>query len=160
MKIRLLILALLLATVCLGNTITINQTYSSYTEITPFNGINNASSITMSGKVVLNSDTSLVRIVMIDNIGEEYMLFESYSMIVDTNVYSFSNYTDETKYLHNIKPQSLRIYAEDASVYLQSIYVNTNTSTSTLEQIENLRYNHYVSMNQQKIAKMNCQISK
>ena len=160
MKIRLLILALLLATVCLGNTITINQTYSSYTEITPFNGINNASSITMSGKVVLNSDTSLVRIVMIDNIGEEYMLFESYSMIVDTNVYSFSNYTDETKYLHNIKPQSLRIYAEDASVYLQSIYVNTNTSTSTLEQIENLRYNHYVSMNQQKIAKMNSQISK
>ena len=90
----------------------------------------------------------------------EYMLFESYSMIVDTNVYSFSNYTDETKYLHNIKPQSLRIYAEDASIYLQSIYVNTNTSTTTLEQAENLRYNYYASMNQQKIAKLNSQISK
>lgn len=160
MKIRLLILALLLATVCLGNTITINQTYSYYTEITPFNGINNASSITMSGNVVLNSDTSLVRILLIDNVGEEYLLFESYSMIVDTNAYSFSNYTDETKYLHNIKPQSLRVYTEDASVYLQSIYVNTNTSTSTLEQTENLRYNYYKSMNQLKIAKLNSQISK
>ena len=160
MKIRLLILALFLATVCLGNTITINQTWSYYTEITPFNGINNASSITMSGNVVLNSDTSLVRIVMIDNVGEEYMLFESYSMIVDTNTYSFSNYTDETKYLHNIKPQSLRIYAEDASVHIQSIYVNTNVRTSTLEQTESLRYNYYKSMNQQKIAKLNSQISK
>lgn len=160
MKIRLLILALFLATVCLGNTITINQTFSYYTEITPFNGINNASSITMSGNVVLNSDTSLVRIVMIDNIGEEYMLFESYSMIVDTNEYSFNNYTEETKYLHNIKPQALKIYAEDACVHIQSIYVDTNTRTSTLEQTENQRYNYYKSMNQQKIAKLNSQISK
>ena len=160
MKIRLLILALFLATVCLGNTITINQTYSSYTEITPFNEINNASSITMSGNVVLNSDTSLVRIVMIDDIGEEYMLFESYSMIVDSNEYSFNNYTEETKYLHNIKPQSLKIYVKDASVHILSLYINTDAITTTLEQTENLRYNYYKSINKQKVANLNSQISK
>lgn len=149
-----------MATVCFAKTINVNQTYNHYVELTPFSSVSNASSVTITGSVSLNSDTSLVRILLIDNVGEEYMLFESYSMIVDTNVYSFSNYTDETKYLHNIKPQSLRIYAEDASIYLQSIYVNTNTSTTTLEQAENLRYNYYASMNQQKIAKLNSQISK
>lgn len=160
MKIKLLIFLLFLSTICLGSTITINQTYTNYVELTPFGSINNASSITITGNVALNSDTSLVRIVLVDNIGEEYMLFESYSMIVDTNVYSFSNYTDETKYLHNINPLSLRIYVEDASLQLQSIYVNTNTRTSTFSQTETLRHNYYVTMNQQKIVRLNNQISK
>ena len=160
MRIKLLIIAVCMATVCFAKTINVNQTYNHYVELTLFSNVSNASSITITGNVRLNSDTSLVRILLIDNVGEEYMLFESYSMIVDTNAYSFSNYADETKYLHNIKPQSLRIYAEDASVYLQSIYVNTNTSTSTLEQTEILRYNYYKSMNQLKIAKLNFQISK
>lgn len=149
-----------MATVCFAKTINVNQTYNHYVELTPFSSVSNASSVTITGSVTLNSDTSLVRILLIDNVGEESMLFESYSMIVDTNSYSFSNYTDETKYLHNIKPQSLKIYAEDATVYIQSIYVNTNVRTSTLEQTEGLRYNYYKSMNQQKIAKMNSQISK
>lgn len=149
-----------MATVCFAKTINVNQTYNHYVELTPFSTVSNASSVTITGSVTLNSDTSLVRILLVDNVGEEYMLFESYSMIVDTNVYSFSNYTDETKYLHNIKPQSLKIYTEDASVHIQSIYVNTNTISTTLEQTETLRYNYYKSMNQQKIAKLNSQISK
>ncbi|MBR3981008.1 MAG: hypothetical protein IKJ98_07610 [Bacteroidales bacterium] len=160
MRIKLLFIAVCMATVCFAKTINVNQTYNHYVELTPFSSVSNASSVTITGSVTLNSDTSLVRILLIDNVGEESMLFESYSMIVDTNSYSFSNYTDETKYLHNIKPQSLRIYAEDATVYIQSIYVNTNVRTSTLEQTEGLRYNYYKSMNQQKIAKMNSQISK
>ncbi len=161
MRFKLIILGILVSCCCSAATLTINQTYTADVIITPFSSISNASSVTLTGNVTLNSDSSLVRIIMVDAIGEEYMLFESYSMIMDTNTssYSFNNYTDETKYLHNITPSSLKLYVYDASVTIQSLYINTTTRTTTFAQTESLRYDYYVSMNQQKIAKINAQIS-
>ena len=85
-KINLFIALLLLAgfafsqTPEFNNTISIDQTFTNSTEIFPFNNqqINGAG---INGIVTLNSDTSLIRIILKDSLSVEYMIFESHPLL-------------------------------------------------------------------------------
>jgi hypothetical protein len=89
--------------------IEIDSTFKSSFEIFPFDQIQNISGITMEGDVHLNRDTSLVRVILKDNNGFQYMIFETYPLIcpnLDTN---FSSNCDETCFLEQISPYSIII---------------------------------------------------
>jgi len=61
--------------------IQINQTFSGDTVFTPFSGSTPVYSLNMSGSVNLYSDSSLIRIILIDTYGNHHLVFESYPLI-------------------------------------------------------------------------------
>ena len=69
-----------------AQTIQIGSTFTSDGEIFPFSPNDTIYGLSISGSVTLNSDTSLVRVVLTDIAGQEWMVYEAYPMIVTDTV--------------------------------------------------------------------------
>lgn len=106
--------------------IRINQTFTQDTTFNPFNGLSQTYSMKVSGNVQLFSDSSLVRIVMIDRNGNRFLVFETYPLITLNNSFDFNEACDETCFLEGILPDSIRVDIINASVKLNTIYQDTN----------------------------------
>jgi len=104
----------------------INQTFSSDTIFVPFTGSSAVYSLKAYGNVNLYSDSSLVRIVLVDSYGNHWLVFESYPLITDTNSFVFSACCDETCYLDGIIPDSIRIDIINAFLALDEIEMDAN----------------------------------
>lgn len=102
--------------------ITIDSTFTSSGEIFPFNPTDTIYGLGLSGDIVLNSDTSLVRVIFIDADYNEHLLYEAYPYIVSNWSFSFSNVSDETKFLNQTQPHSILVYLSDASIEINSLY--------------------------------------
>jgi len=89
--------------------IPINQTFSADTLFNPFTGDEILYSLGITGNINLLSDSSLVRVILIDHYGNHYLVYEAYPMIILSNSFSFNNKCDETCFLDGITPDSLRI---------------------------------------------------
>ena len=89
--------------------IQIGQAFLSDTTFNPFNGEYGLYSFKMTGGVNLLSDSSLVRVVLIDNRGNHYLIYEAYPLIETSYNYSLQDVCNETCYLDNIKPDSIRV---------------------------------------------------
>lgn len=105
--------------------ITINQTYSSDTILTPFSGSTPVYSLKIAGGVNLISDSSLVRIVLIDIYGNHYLVYESYPLITHENAFDTINSSDETTFLDGVICDSLRIDIISAFLDLDSLTLDT-----------------------------------
>jgi uncharacterized protein (TIGR02145 family) len=103
------------------NRISINKTFNSSTHIKPFTVAKPISGLAISCDINLKSDTSLVRIILIDKDYKEFLICETYSWIADSNKVSLKEYGEETASLNNIIPNSLRIEINNASVYLKEV---------------------------------------
>lgn len=106
--------------------IQINQTFSADTVFAPFSGSTPVYSLNMSGSVNLYSDSSLIRVILIDVYGNHHLVFESYPMITYGNAFDTLNACDETKYLDGIICDSLRIDIISAFLDLDSLILDTN----------------------------------
>jgi len=106
--------------------IQINQTFSGDTVFTPFSGSTPVYSLNMSGSVNLYSDSSLIRIILIDTYGNHHLVFESYPLITYDNNFDTLNACDETKYLNGVQCDSLRIDIISAFLDLDSLNIDTN----------------------------------
>jgi uncharacterized protein (TIGR02145 family) len=133
--------------------ITINNELHSNTEIAPFTKIGKISSLTISGTVNLNSDTSLVRVVLIDKKYNEYLIYETYSMLAGKVSFTIEQAGEETFALDNISPNSVLVEIINATFYFEEIQYNSDmlvksTSAATdrkqelyLEKINHLNSN-------------------
>jgi hypothetical protein len=101
----------------MAKTIQIDSTFTSSVEIFPFGQIDMISSISLVGDVTLNSDTSLVRVILEGRSGIHYMIFETYPLISENREFSVSNYCDETCFLDQIRPYSIMIQVIDATIH-------------------------------------------
>lgn len=82
----------------------------------------------------------LVRILLKDVEGHEYLVMESYRELNDKWSDVFSNYCEETKLLNNITPDSVKIILKGATLNLTQIHYterNENDSCLNSEQIVN-----------------------
>ncbi len=94
----------------------INSTFSADTTIYPFNGITLSYGLKIAGDVELNSDTSLVRAILITDAGNEFMVYESYTLIAPNTQLNFTGECDETCYLDGFNPAALRIEIINAEI--------------------------------------------
>jgi hypothetical protein len=131
--------------------ITIDSIFNSNYEIFPFDKIDNIWGISMEGDAHLNSDTSLVRVILVDDQGVQYMIFETYPLICPGLYTWFPNHCDETCFLDNVNPSSIAIHVVDAILNLKSFYYNTDTKENASEE----RYKAKRSLDAQKIDTMN-----
>ncbi|MCF8351932.1 MAG: hypothetical protein K9G67_00865, partial [Bacteroidales bacterium] len=82
-----------------AQSINVNQYFTSDAEIFPFDPNDTIYGLSITGSVTLNSDTSLVRIILADTNYYEYMAYEAYPLIVDTFSFDTTGVCDETCYL-------------------------------------------------------------
>ena len=114
------------------NFIQLNGEVSQDTTIYPFNG-NIMTNIGISGDVLLNSDTSFLRILVDDAIGNKYMVFETYIMLADSNNFSIYQECEESCFLTNYTPTKLIFQIINASIsnfvihWTDSIYANNDS---------------------------------
>jgi hypothetical protein len=100
--------------------ITLGLSLSRDTVIEPFNG-QSATGLGISGNITLNSDSSLIRIIVKSRQNVEYLVFESYPMITDTTSFSFSNECEESCFFDGYVPDSLIIQIKDATMTLDHV---------------------------------------
>jgi hypothetical protein len=121
----------------------------------PFTSDKPISGLLISCDIVLNSDTSLVRVIMVDENYKEYLVCEAYPLLFDSNVISLKDYGEETLALENIIPEKLRIEIIDATVYLDEILISSQRKYAAKVVSEK-----YQQINADKIKKINENIKK
>ncbi len=129
----------------------INSKFTNDTIIFPFRNIENISSITMEGNVHLNNDTSMVRVVLEDENGFQYMIFETYSLICPNLFIEVNSHCDETCLLDQVNPYSIIIQVIDAELNLKNFYYTTEPKENSSEE----RYKAKRSLDANKIEVMN-----
>lgn len=122
----LLILITLLSIVAWGQSnhlqlVPIKGEYVKTQTLTPFIGKYNLHALTISGSVTLNSDTSLVRVIMHDVKGKSYLIYEATPMLINGKSDEFYNAGEETNWMCGIVPQDLKIIIKDAVLTLSEM---------------------------------------
>ena len=122
-----------------SQTITIDSTFTSDGEIFPFSQLDSIYGVSLSGHITLNSDSSLVRVILFDENYDEYMVYEAYPLIVTSTDFDISNASDETTYLDEVFPYSLVIQMTDAEFELDDIIISMETLDNAEYIIDSLK---------------------
>ena len=78
-------------------------------------------SLRVSGNINLQGNNSLVRLVLIDSNKNEYLIYETYSMIADRKSFNIVNQCEETCLLNNVTPASIRVESYQATYFQTKI---------------------------------------
>ncbi len=97
-------------------------TFTGDTVLYPFENIETISELTLDGNVEFFSDTSLVRLILEDENGYQYMIFETYPLISTGSIVSADKYYDETCALNECNPYSLIVQVIEADFILKDLY--------------------------------------
>lgn len=117
-----------------AQTISLDTIFITDDEIYPFPSQDMITSLTCDAIIELNSDTSLIRLIVKDINGIEFMIFESYPLISDSIDFSISDYCDESCFLEEFRPFSLIIQVIDATLELKSLYYTTEPNENASQQ--------------------------
>lgn len=105
-------------------TIEVNQTFTSTTEITPFNNnVNKVFGLAISAEIMLDDKTGEVKIILVDKNHEEYLVWESNYLLADKigEPFTIEEICEETAALNDVKVKSLRIEVVNAKVEFKNI---------------------------------------
>jgi hypothetical protein len=132
--------------------IDIYDSFTSDNELQPFQPeYNKIYGISISGSVHLDSDTSLVRVILTDQQGQEWMVYEAYPLIVSDTAFDIKDGCDETCYLEETMPISLSIQIIDAELYITTL----NLITEPRENLSILQYQAKRNKDLDKVQQMN-----
>ena len=108
----------------------------------------------MYGDKEFYSDTSLVRLILEDVNGFQYMIYESYPLISTRSNFTAEEYCDETCALDDCHPYSLIIQVTGAEIFLRYLSYDSDPKQFA----EDLRYEAKRAKDAEKIEIMNEQI--
>ena len=80
-------------------------------------------SLSISGSLELHGDNSLVRVILVRDDLHEYLVYEAYPLIVDSNNLQIIDVCEETCVLEGIAPRSLKIELVNASLQINEVSV-------------------------------------
>ena len=107
----------------------IDTTITNSTIIKPFSKGSVISGLSISGKIDAQEDF-LVRVILQDNTGKEYVVMELYDELYTKDYSSFSDYCEETALLDNVQPSQLKIVVRNAELTLSEMQWSNNQSLS------------------------------
>ncbi|MBR3859350.1 MAG: hypothetical protein IKJ18_04990 [Bacteroidaceae bacterium] len=81
--------------------------------------------LSISGTSTSPNENSLLRVILKDTHGREYLVYETNSLLSSTSSSSFSNVGIETLSLDGIIPESLQLYVTDGSIMLDKLHYTT-----------------------------------
>lgn len=109
----LILLTQLYSSVLFAQNLQLNQTYSNDTVLYLFNN-ETIGSLKLNASIKLDSENSLIRVILVDTDLHEWLVYETYSQIIENNTTSFINEADETEFLSNIHPKFIKIQTVEA----------------------------------------------
>ena len=123
------LITLLSCLVCLQlsaqiTTYNINKNINCTDTIQPFAVNANSYGISIDGEGQLLSDTAFIRVVLVDNNDDEWLVYERNSLYATEEDTQFQGAAFETAALDNVNPKSVIVTLCDASFYLASITNN------------------------------------
>lgn len=104
------------------NAVDVNQTFDKNGTL-PFSRPEPIYGLALSGTIKLNSNASLVRLVLVDDKSNEHLLYEVYSLLANKDSFSVSSVCEETCVLEPTKAASIRIQIVDASIQISEFVV-------------------------------------
>jgi hypothetical protein len=134
--------------------IQIDVTFTGDTVLYPFENFETISELIMDGNVEFFSDTSMVRLILEDENGYRYMIFETYPLIGSGSIVTADEYCDETCALNECMPHSLIVQVINAEFLLKDLYY----SVEAKQNAEELRYEAKRAKDAMKIEIMNKKI--
>ncbi|WP_321373810.1 C1 family peptidase [uncultured Draconibacterium sp.] len=133
--------------------VTIDEIFSESTEIEPFNGQGKKIyGLAASAKIDFTSEEGLVRLVLLDNNFNEYLLLESYPNIDGSSV-SFEGHAEETALLNGITPYAIEIQVKDATVRLN--HLSYATKGDVISNYNKQKKEKQTAQNKDKIQRLN-----
>lgn len=84
---------------------------------------NPISGFVLSGNILLNSADAIVRVLMVDSKGEEYLVIEDFKKNPKEEKHFFSSVAKETVILDNVNPTKLKIFIRDAQLEISQITI-------------------------------------
>ena len=118
------LIAVLISVVYLGRSMSLSsraalikktETTNDFYQTYPLSVKNPVYKFTLSGNVSLSKKTSYLRIVLVDNNNNEYLVYEIYPLLTDRSTLTLNNVCEETCLLDGIIPSSLKVYGYGAS---------------------------------------------
>ncbi len=109
----------------------VRQTFSKISSVIDLDS-EPVSGLSVSGTVTLNSDSSFVRIIMVDRNYREHLVWEVYPLLAGGKKIDFSQVSEETALLDNVRPGYLRIELNDATCSLDEIQTSRKSAESIL----------------------------
>jgi hypothetical protein len=134
-----------------AQTIIIDSTFTEDGVIYPFSLNDTIHGLSISGSITLNSDTSLVRVILSDQNGHGWMVYEAYPMIINEATFNFVEECDETCFLDEFLPNSIKIQIVDALFDFDSV----NYSMTGVGNLSVLQYQAKRSKDLEKVQVMN-----
>jgi len=114
-----------------------------------------AYSMCVNGSIQFNSIIGAVSIIMIDESGEKYLVYEGSKLTRNTYSINLNNEAEETYYLYNLKPSSIEIKIKNATLNLTNIVTDTLSNSNKMQ-----NYNTYLnSLFAQKLANVQSYIT-
>lgn len=110
-------------------TYNINRSINCSDTIQPFGFNANSYGISIDGEGQLFSDTAFIRVVLVDNNGNEWLVYERNSLFATEENNQFQDAAFETAALNNIALSSIIVTLCDASLYLASVKNNCTCNT-------------------------------
>ena len=90
--------------------------------------------LSVSGSVNFTSPSGYVSVLLVDELGHEYMVYESYPLLTESNSFDVDHMAFETAVLAGVKGKSVKVNVRDCLFNLQSLtadYSNQSTYART-----------------------------
>ncbi len=108
-----------------SETITLNETYTSFQEIFPFEkNKEKIYGLAVSADIHLENEESIVRLLLVDTNYEEYLILESYALLQEALSFSVEGFCEETGIMEGIRAHSIKIEVTRGTVSLKSISIS------------------------------------
>ena len=100
----------------------INQTINQSSELQLF-GIapSKIFGLAISGQVVFDNEDGLVRVILVDNNYNEYLVYEMYTLMADNQSVNIDDLCEETCLLDGVTPKLLKVEVKNASLKLNNL---------------------------------------
>ena len=88
------------------------------------------SGLAITADISLYSDSSLVRLILVDHYGYEYLIYETYPILAGLKQFSVAGVAEETSSLNQVIPLRVTVELVDASIHLEEIIVSEGVNAT------------------------------
>ena len=111
--------------------LTVNEQFNGDSLLHPFTSETSIYGLAISGDIQLKSESSLVRVILMDNQYHEYLVYEAYPLLTDVMLFTNDERCEETCRLNSMAPQLLEIEIMVAlNILKKSLWVKIRLTTS------------------------------
>jgi hypothetical protein len=105
-------------------TIPVDLSINKNTQLEIFESRTTLSGLAITGTISLFSDSSLVRLILVDEEDHEYLIYETYPVLAGIKQFSVAGVAEETSSLDQVIPLRVTVELVDASIHLTEIMVS------------------------------------